>query len=195
VKRTTWVVISTSVLALAACSDSGAEHPPAPKLGALMDRAGRPGVAPLLIAPFEPLAAHRAAVRAAMGSDDPSTWVADAAGAIAATLALYDGADGACGDQLLAAAEAGAGRYDALAAVLADDRLWVDTRQASCTSYLAVERGVAGDCGGRTPAMDVVDVTLSLLVSGTPAGVGDGVAADGDGPPLTTFPYLRAPAP
>ncbi|MFO0745472.1 MAG: hypothetical protein U1F43_07350 [Myxococcota bacterium] len=193
----TSAILSTVALSLAAaCSDDGApaKTPSAPTLGPLTDRVGRPGVAELLVAPFAPAEEHQSAVADALGSADPATWQAASRGPIAASLALWDAVDGVCGNQALAGATAAAGRYDALATLLADDRLWVDTRAGSCGHYLAVELGVADDCGGRTPAMDVVDVSLSLLATGATTGLSDGVAADADGGTAATFPFLRPPA-
>jgi hypothetical protein len=64
-------------------------------------------------------------------------------------------------------------RYDALARLLADDRLWVDGSSTSCTQFFAVElanvaghRELRGDCGGRAPDYDAVDVYRSLLAGG-----------------------------
>ncbi|HMA50096.1 MAG TPA: hypothetical protein VKP60_10105, partial [Magnetospirillaceae bacterium] len=71
-------------------------------------------------------------------------------------LALYDGFDGKCGNQLMAGPP-GPGRYHRLAALLADDRLWVDSRAKSCHRFMAVERGIPGDCGGRPPSMNAAN--------------------------------------
>ncbi len=72
----------------------------------------------------------------------------------------------------------------------------VDTGKTACTRYMAVELKflnvpTVDDCGGRSPAIDAVDQTYTLLVGGT-ATVSDGVAQDPDGVPSTsTFPFLR----
>ena len=83
--------------------------------------------------------------------------------------------------------------------MLADDRLWVDSTQRRCRELLAVERTAlggpgapGGDCGGRTPDEDV-DVLRSLLVSGTPTSVDDGVDLDDADHSTTAFPFLAAP--
>jgi hypothetical protein len=104
-----------------------------------------------------------------------------------------------CHNQLLHMASAdGATRYQALATVLADDQLYVDTSTGTCAQYLAVELKVATgvalvDCGGRTPLEDAIDVTLSALVLGATTGVNDGVNADDQTPSAATFPFLVAP--
>lgn len=117
---------------------------------------------------------------------------------IARNLANYDGFDGRCGNQWLAVQNANdPTRYDALARLLADDRLWVDAAATRCTQYLAVEFDFAGavndDCGGRAPTYDAVDVFRSLLANGTPAGVDDGVDRDDGEPSDARFPFLAAP--
>lgn len=192
-------LVATSAITATACSDADDSNPTttppkAPTLGALVDRVGRPGIAELLIAPFDPTTDHQAAVVSAFASADPTTWQSTARAPIAASLAIWDGLDGTCGNQALAAATVSATRYDALATLLADDRLWLDSRQTTCGQYLAVELGVTTDCGGRTPSMDVVDVSLSLVVNGTTSGLGDGVSSDADGAASATFPFLRVPS-
>ena len=71
-----------------------------------------------------------------------------------------------------------------------------NTRVTGVTpSYLLVRdwRVVSGDCGGRTPNYDAVDVFRSLLVNGTSSGVEDGVGRDDRLHSTTTFPFLAAP--
>jgi hypothetical protein len=116
-------------------------------------------------------------------------------------LALYDGFDGACGNAWLVDTKAApAQRYRALATLLADDRLWVDSTQTTCTQLFGVERAALGkqapgapDCGGRTPLVDAVDVYRSLLANGTTSGVDDGIAHDDHEHSASVFPFL-APA-
>jgi hypothetical protein len=127
----------------------------------------------------------------------PAGWAAFASD-IAINLAIYDGFDGECGNQWLAVQNApDPGRYDALARLLADDRLWVNSAATICTRYLAVEFARVGapndDCGGRTPGYDAVDVFRSLLVNGTTHGVDDGVDRDDGTPQASRFPFLAAP--
>jgi hypothetical protein len=85
------------------------------------------------------------------------------------------------------------------------DVLLVDTSK-SCTtadggfasSYLDIEREVLlggpahATCGGRTPDEDVVDETLTLLVTNGREPVTQGVPGPTK-PATTTFPYLAAP--
>ncbi|MEA3105518.1 MAG: hypothetical protein QOI88_123 [Gammaproteobacteria bacterium] len=116
-------------------------------------------------------------------------------------LALYDAFDGKCGNQLLADREAVPSmRYRALAAVLADDRLWVNSASSVCTQLFAVElANLAGqtalkdDCGGRTPNYNAANVWRSLLVEGTTVGVDDGLDHDEDEHSAMVFPFLAAP--
>jgi len=112
-----------------------------------------------------------------------------------------------CGNQVAinTAGTTQAMRYGTLAGLLADDRLFVDTSRTTCGLYLAVEFGAvttSGNttCGGRAPAYDVIDFTLSAVGMGlkgfstdgnfTPQ-ISDGVAAHTD--LLTAFPYLGPP--
>jgi hypothetical protein len=116
-------------------------------------------------------------------------------------LALYDAFDGKCGNQLLADREAvPAMRYRALAAVLADDRLWVNSASSVCTQLFAVElANLAGqtamkdDCGGRAPNYNAANVWRSLLVEGTTVGVDDGLDHDEREHSAKIFPFLAAP--
>ena len=113
-------------------------------------------------------------------------------------LALYDGFDGACGDQLMARPAARPSlRYRALATLLADDRLWVNSASTTCTQLFAVEmaalpghEALAADCGGRTPLYSAVNVYRSLLVSGRLDSVDDGVSEDDQAHSATVFPFL-----
>ena len=122
------------------------------------------------------------------------------AGSIGASLAIYDGFDGVCGNQWLAVQNAmPAIRYESLARLLADDRLWVNGAARHCGQYLAAEFNHVGatnqDCGGRTPNYDAVDVFRSLLVRGRISGIDDGVAQDERRHSTSTFPFLASPSP
>ena len=121
-------------------------------------------------------------------------------------LALYDAFDGKCGNQLLAgsnpASTRGAERYEAMAELLADDRLWVNTESTICLQLFAVELAdLAGqservmDCGGRTPLYNASNVYRSLLVDGSTTSVNDGVDHDDKPHSETEFPFLAAPEP
>jgi len=168
----------------------------APVLGTPVDRMGRTLTGNALIGPLDPEAVsdrrkeqyNRAAQR------DWPRFVPD----IARTLALYDGFDGVCGNAWRAdRTTPPAQRNHGLAALLADDRLWIDSRKRRCERYLAIELQAGGmrtnDCGGRRPDLDAVDVYRSLLVGGRESGVDDGVARDDKPQPVDTFPFLAAP--
>jgi len=115
-------------------------------------------------------------------------------------LALYDGFDGKCGNQLLANPQAPpATRYRALATVLADDRLWINSASGVCTQLFAVElaslageRALANDCGGRTPLYNAANVWRALMVSGT-TDFDDGLRHDDHEHSVTVFPFLAPP--
>lgn len=117
------------------------------------------------------------------------------------SLGLYDGFDGKCGNQLLANPEAAPSmRYRALATVLADDRLWVNSASTVCTQLFAVElaslarqRALRRDCGGRTPNYNAANVWRSLLVNGTTIGIDDGLDHDEREHSSTVFPFLAPP--
>jgi hypothetical protein len=118
-------------------------------------------------------------------------------------LALYDAFDGKCGNQLLTKSPTTtprAERYRALAELLADDRLWVNSESTICLQLFAVElANLAGqserqvDCGGRTPLYNASNVYRSLLVDGSTTGVDDGVEHDDRRHSETEFPFLAAP--
>jgi hypothetical protein len=167
--------------------DAAPDAPPV--LGTQIDRAGRAGVNSLLDHVFDPNGAMRGAATDAYNADGkPAHW-STYAPALAASLAVYDGLDTTCGNQKLYSASTS---YTPLATLLTDDQLYLDTTQAACAQYLAVELG-AKDCGGRTPAENTVDVTYNLLAGTYPATtITNGVTAAAS-PASTTFPYLAAP--
>ena len=121
--------------------------------------------------------------------------------AIAKGIALYDGLDGRCGNSLLIDRSAPpARRYWPMAELLADDRLWINSRSTICTQLFAVERAalnherdLASDCGGRTVNYDAVNIYRSLLAGGTTSGIDDGVHADEKVHSTSVFPFLAAP--
>jgi hypothetical protein len=120
---------------------------------------------------------------------------------IAQGLAYYDGFDGICGDQWLANASfSDQRRYQTLSALLADDRLWINSNARSCRTLFAVERAALGgedtlgaDCGGRAPSYDSANAYRSLLVSGRIGAIDDGVHSDDHAHSDSVFPYI-APA-
>jgi hypothetical protein len=172
--------------------------PPAPILGAQIDRMGRPAINTALNHVFDSNLATQGAAKDAYNQNaDSTTWPASSGAEFAANLAILDCLDTKCGNQLLAGPMPVAGRYNTLAGALSDDRLYVNTAGATCTTYLAVEANATGiltnmDCGGRKLDYDVIDVTYSALAVGALSGVGDGVLADAD-TKGTIFPYVALP--
>jgi hypothetical protein len=205
----------------------------APVLGLQIDRMGRAGVNTALTDPFwddgtETEAQHKIRQDLYNQASNPATWgdveltpgkkVSDA---IKGSLAAYDSLDGTsdglaagdgCGNQLAFGATYKGTTfpdYTLLTKVLTDDRLYVNSSSGSCTTYLAVEANelgtTNGDCGGRTPTYNSIDITYSALVTGTAicptsatCPVSNGVRVDADkgaGYSETTFPFLGAPAP
>lgn len=214
-KNSTFDVVDMAGLDMAVAeAPDMAGNPPAPQLGAQIDRMGRPTVNVAITNPFDldlsmahPGATGRDVTRDLYNQDaDPTKWQANWTRILETNLAIYDGVDGTCGNQLLADTNKNdASRYAIFAAVLADDQLYVDTTQTVCNFYLAVEFNVAAqaslhDCGGRTPLEPVVAETYTFAAVG-PTGynngtfaVTDGVSQDADGTAsLTTFPFLAAP--
>ena len=176
--------------------DAGPPWHPAPSLGAIVDRMGRPGISTALIGTFNSDSAAKGALKDSYNQEVHADWAMWAA-EMAANLAIYDSLDTVCGNQLLAGPMASPDRYAVLAGALADDKLYVNTASTTCSTYLAVEANATGilpnsDCGGRMAAFDVIDTTYSALAVGALAGVGDGVDSD-DGSPSPTFPHLDAP--
>lgn len=171
--------------------------PPPPKLGTQIDRFGRPAINTAANHTFELDAAKKNAAKDAWNANgDPATWAAYTAD-VAASIAVIDSLDTVCGNQVFAAPAAAAGRYNTLAGVLADDRIWLKTDAASNNVYLAVEANATNlipnmDGGGRKLDFDVIDASYSLLAIGKVSGVGDGVDADAD-TKGEAFPYLAAP--
>ena len=117
----------------------------------------------------------------------------------AGSLAILDSLDTVCGNQLLADDSNEMGRYNTLATILADDRLYVHSDRGECGTYLgleaeivgAVEAGMGG-CGGRTLEDDVIERSYSLLAAGILAGIDAGVAGD-DVEHLDGFPFVGEP--
>jgi hypothetical protein len=117
------------------------------------------------------------------------------------SLGLYDAFDGKCGNQLLASKiTTGAGRYRQLAALLADDRLWVNSASGVCTQLFAVEVAQLmgrtefdNDCGGRAPTYSAANMYRSFLANGTSQCIDDGLTRDAHEQSDTKFPFLAAP--
>lgn len=199
-KHIAYLFVAASAATLFGCGGNG-EDPLAPSLSAtIVDRMGRAAVNTALTDPFNTNTVAANAVKDDYNSaSNPSLWDALFTTMIADNLAIFDGLDRNCGNQLLAgAAPAAPGRYDVLGSVLAEDQLYVNAASGLCSQYLAVEANAAGiantDCGGRTPLYDAIDTTYSVLVVGALTGVTDGVGADSDGTAsLDTFPFLDNP--
>jgi hypothetical protein len=164
-----------------------------------IDRAGRPLTGNALLAPLAPDEVSDL-LKERYNEATPAT-AAPFIPEIEKSLALYDGYDGQCGNQLLADnSVAPAKRYTALATLLADDRLWVNSASSACTRLFAVEIGAArrerryrDDCGGRTPDYDAVNIYRSLLAAGTRTAIDDGVHQDEREHSRSVFPFLAAP--
>jgi hypothetical protein len=115
------------------------------------------------------------------------------------TLGLYDGFDGICGNGWLANQQPEV-RYRELAKLLADDRLWLNSRSTRCEKFMAVElaaldgdSAASTDCGGRTPLIDAIDAYRSLLAGGKSSGVNDGVDRDERDHSISQFHFLAEP--
>lgn len=175
----------------------GRDNPPT--VGDQIDRNGRPAISTATVGTFLPDAMRAARRDAYSEAMDPATWSVFTDD-IAASLGVLDSLDTMCGNQLLAGATAVDGRYDALAGVLADDRLWVDAASGMNTGnlYLGVEAealGVLdeGGAGGRRPTDDVIERSYSVLAAGMLAGIDDTITMDDGGATNATFPFLGAP--
>lgn len=169
-----------------------------PGYGAQLDRMGRPAINTALNNTFNANMEQKDQAKDAWNADDKAAgWAMKNKAEVAKNLAVLDALDGNCGNQLLAGKDVAAGRYDTLASVLADDRLWLNANGTSCDVYLGVEANATMlvpnmDCGGRAMKYDVVDISYSALAAGALMGVTDGIAkptyVDGE-----IFPYLSAP--
>jgi uncharacterized protein DUF4331 len=174
--------------------------PPIPKLGEQIERTARPLIKNALVG--GPLAPDSESDqrKEAYNRVARNGW-AKFSSDIEKTLGFYDGFDGKCGNQWLADTKGEAShRYERLAKVLADDRVWVNSKSAVCTQFLAVEftyfqtpGAISSDCGGRTPNYDASNIFRSLLVNGTMAGAIDGLDHDDKVHSTTDFPFLAAP--
>jgi hypothetical protein len=187
-----------AAVSLASCGDGGGKAQFPPTLGEQIERMGRAAINTALSKPFASSADRGAAEDAYNAASDPSQWGAMFGGEIATNLAIFDGLDRNCGNQLLAGDTAEPGRYDALAGVLADDQLYVNTDSGICETYLAVEANALGitneDCGGRTPLYDTIDVSYSVLAAGTLEGVTDAIPEDTDSDAsIVELPFYAEP--
>ncbi|MCL2777879.1 MAG: hypothetical protein FWD73_07735 [Polyangiaceae bacterium] len=180
--------------------DSGPEDssppgpPPPPTLGATqISRMGRPITNMLLNHTFDADPNSKtAAVNEYNANSAVGTWnkyVPE----FENNLAVFDMLDAQCGNQALADTDKDdVTRYHDLAALLADDRLWIDTSKSTCTTYFGIENqanGIAAssDCGGRMMNYEVIKLTYTLLAGSSITDGTTPVAAKTSG---TTFPYL-----
>ncbi|MEP6902750.1 MAG: hypothetical protein ABJA66_13445 [Actinomycetota bacterium] len=168
-------------------------------LGAPIDRIGRALTANMLLGPLDTddVSDQR---KEDYNRASPNNWSQFSAD-IERTLGLFDGYDGRCGNQWLAGREPQSSkRYQSLAKMLADDRLWINSQSKVCNQYLAVELSTltnpgspGGDCGGRTPNYNANAVFRSLLVRGTIDGDDDGLKRDDAVHSTSVFPFLAPP--
>lgn len=181
---------------------TGGGNPTPPALGNQMDRMGRPAINTALNKVLTTDAAAKQAGKDAYNHDPTSSnWATQYGAEFASNLAVFDGLDNACGNQLLYTATDSGSPYGTLAGALSSDWIIVDTTKTAC-SYLGVEAPIlglgTGNCGGRALTDDVIDLSYSGLaagVSGFPGGapaVGDDVDAN-DSAFTDTFPYLAVP--
>jgi hypothetical protein len=185
--------------------EGGVTPPPAvPSLGTQIDRTGRPAINTALNNTFNGDTAAKNAAKDAYNADgNVAGWQAAYAPAIAGSLAILDGADTDCGNQLLATEVADgeaipADRYSALAGILSDDRLYMHTDLGNC-GYLGLEVSVVtmtdpAGCGGRMLGNDVIASSYSVLVAGDVTGmIDDGITEDSATHSDTAFPFVAAP--
>jgi hypothetical protein len=171
-----------------------------PRLTRRLDRAGRPEVAATLLGAFEADAeARQDAVRR---YDAAGLGNRQFLATFEASLALIDGMDGVCGNQLWPD-PASRPRYRALASLLLDDQIYVHAERLGGSVYLGLEAEAAGAleeprggaAGGRAPGHDVIQSTYSSFVAGTLSGVDDGVQSDDKVHDPSSFPFLADPEP
>ena len=172
-----------------------------------IDRAGRPLIGNALLATLAPPDVSDK-LKEQYNEATPATS-AQFIPEIQKSLGLYDGYDGNWGNQVLADRDADLAdpdtepslRYRALATLLADDRLWVNSAATVCTQFFAVElasllgrSALSDDCGGRTPNYDAANAFRSLLVNGTTVGIDDGLHHDERDHSASVFPFLAPPS-
>lgn len=187
-------------------TEGAAPNPKPPALGMQIDRMGRPAVNTALNHVFDPSAltagTTKGMAKDAYNQDSlPGDWAANVP-EFAKNLAIFDGLDGVCKNQPAYGAF-GLPGYTALAGVLSNDALWLNTAGTTCNTYLAEELGLLGiannDCGGRTPTENVIDVTYNVVAgtlvvaadAGAPGPVTNGITAPAVAP-SATFPYFAA---
>jgi hypothetical protein len=211
-------------------AEAATPPPNPPTLGAQIDRMGRPAINTTLNHTFDPTCVNTSssgpcAPKDAYNADNnPANWSVPPAtdgGTVPGyfaqffgNLAIYDSLDGVCGNQAgynYGSTDGGvsssAPAYSAMAGVLSQDALWLNTNASTCQGYLSVELAALSaqsntDCGGRAPLYNTIDVTYNLLAGtfippGSDAGnypgpVTNGITAPNKAP-STTFPYFATP--
>ena len=216
-----------AALALAACGNSNnpvvVDAPPnppdafvkpaVPKLGAQIDRMGRPAINTALNHAFDANDTTKQQAKDAYNAaSDPSMWATvQLTVAADVTVAQFEGnlavvdsldsssttsgcssaqTDASLKQPLYNAAGAAGAAYQSLAGALADDEVYVYTGTGTCTTYLGVEgafilgASTPTDCGGRAPSYDVIDVSYTALA----IGLGPVLA----GPPLPATDGISA---
>lgn len=173
--------------------------------GKQIERVGRPLTKNALIGLFagEDASNQRKEEYNRAAQKDWAQFVSD----LEASLALYDGFDGRCGNAFFADPKSPK-PYHRLATILADDRLWIKSKSTTCKQFFALELMESGDvsdlvaagtpsddCGGRTLTEDACDVFRSLLATGMTLGLPDGVDVDDRVHSNSDFPFLAPPAP
>jgi hypothetical protein len=174
----------------------GKANRPAPTGADRIDRAGRPAISAALISTFDPDARQADLDRYNKSGNANPVFVP----IMATSLAILDGLDGECGNQLGADPDLD-NPYTPLATALDDDQLYVQSdREASGSVYLGVEGealGVLmpgqGSGGGRVPGDDVVERSYSVLVAGQLGGYDDLVECDDAEHDIDVFPFLASP--
>jgi hypothetical protein len=197
-ETTTTTTTSTSTTTSSSSGSGGGGNPERPDLSQqIVERMGRPAINTALNAPFEGDQAKKDMAKDNWNRAAPADWATTFQPEVEKNLAILDSLDTVCGNQILAGPNAAAGRYAGLGGALVDDRLWVKLDADNCTTYLAVEADATKvmpnmDCGGRKLSYDVIDISYSVLATGMPQGVTDGIdkPANVDG---ATFPYLADP--
>lgn len=215
-KRLLAIALCCTAPLVAGCGDDTVQtgmdmtaNNPQPKVGAQIDRMGRPAINTALTDPFGlvPMTTTDMFKDAYNAEANPAMWGSKFQTAIETNLAVLDSADTVCGNSVGVMGDGadGGNRYAFIAGVLADDELYVNTTSGTCGLYLANEAAAlglsaaAGDCGGRTPLEDVVDESYTLLTAGVAAYLGnmhavtDGIDAGDHQPSTTDFPFLQAP--
>lgn len=174
----------------------GKANPPSPENADRIDRAGRPAITAALISTFDPDSRQADLERYNTGSASANRAFTPV---MASSLAILDGLDGVCGNQL-AIDPSLANPYAPLAETLVDDQVYVQSDEGAGSVYLGVEgealgvleRG-QGAGGGRVPGDDVIERSYSVLVAGALNGIDDLVDSDDADHDADEFPFLAEP--